>query len=241
MILPMSLVAALAATFTFSPGAPAPGQDVQFESTSPDSPAIAWDLDNDGAFDDAEGKRAKRAFAAGAHVVRMRARYDGAGESVAAQTVQVGAAAETPTPTPTATATATATAEPAPVNQPPVARIASGCAPNAVCSGLIAREGEPHTFDATPSHDADGTIARYEWDLDGIAGFEQSTQTPTLTHTFERHQLVDTMKRPLKLRVTDTQGATAETTLPLTLLERSCKTPVPLGRIKATGVCLRRH
>src|SRR4051794_38970618 len=104
MILPLSLVAAFAAPFTFSPGAPVPGQDVHFESTSPDSPAIAWDLDNDGAFDDAEGRRAKRAFDAGAHVVRMRARYDGAGESVATQTVQVGATAETPAPTPTSTA-----------------------------------------------------------------------------------------------------------------------------------------
>ncbi len=127
------------------------------------------------------------------------------------------------------------------MNQSPVARIASGCAPNAVCAGLLAREGEPHTFDATPSRDPDGTIVRYDWDFDGIAGYEQSTVTPTVAHTFERYHLVDTMKRPVRLRVTDDRGAQAETTITLTLLEPSCKSTVTLGRITATGVCLRRH
>src|SRR4051812_28880802 len=102
MILPIPVVAALAtASFTFAPGAPAPGQDVQFESGDTAAVTTAWDFDNDGAFDDGEGRRAKHAFAAGTQVVRMRSRYATAPESVAQQTIQVGSA--TPAPTPTAT------------------------------------------------------------------------------------------------------------------------------------------
>jgi hypothetical protein len=239
MILPETMVATvLAAAFTFSPGTPAPGQDVLFESTVTEPAAIAWDLDNDGAFDDAEGRRAKRAFPAGSHLVRMRARHQGQ-ESVAEQTVQVGAP-ETPTSTPTPTATPTETATP-PANRPPTARLASSCAPGRVCDGLYAREGQPHAFDASPSNDPDGTIAKYEWDVDGRPGYDATTTSPHFTHTFERNALVDTMKRTVHLRVTDDHGATAETELTLTLLEPTCERTVTLGRIRATGDCLRRH
>ena len=63
------------AAFTFSPEAPVPGQDVQFQATSGAGASHMWDPDDDGAFDDAEGPRAKRSFDAGAHVVRLRARF----------------------------------------------------------------------------------------------------------------------------------------------------------------------
>src|SRR3954447_13395800 len=120
MNLPTSLAAALAvllvaaspaagsepvASFTYAPAAPAVGEKVLFESTSTPDPAntsslnLAWDLDGDGAFDDAEGSRAARAFEAGAHVVRLRARQGAGHESVAFKTIQVGPVA-TPTATP---------------------------------------------------------------------------------------------------------------------------------------------
>src|SRR5262249_15594747 len=158
------------------------GEKVRFQSTSTPDPAststmnLAWDLDGDGAFDDAEGGRAARAFDAGPHVVRLRARHGAGPESVAEQTSQ-GGPVETPTPTPTPSATPESTPTPVP-NQPPVAKIATGCVPGGVCSGLYAREHQPHTFDATPSSDPDGSIANYEWDLDGIAGYEQHTASP---------------------------------------------------------------
>jgi hypothetical protein len=226
------------ASFTHAPTAPAVGENVLFESTSTRDPAntaslnLAWDLDGDGAFDDAEGSRASRVFEAGAHVVRLRARQGAGHESVAEKTIQVG-----PVATPTATPTPEGTPTPVP-NQPPVATIATGCVPGGVCSGLVAREEQPHTFDATPSHDPDGSIGKYEWDLDGIAGYE-TTGGPTLTHTFARHKIVEPGKRTVHLRVTDDKGATAETELTLTLLEAKCQSAFTSGRLHVTGVCLR--
>jgi hypothetical protein len=141
-----------------------------------------------------------------------------------------------PAPTPTSTPAPEATTTPAPPsNQPPVAKIATGCVPGGVCSGLFAREEQPHTVDGTPSHDPDGTIVRYEWTV------EQTTLEagPTLTHTFTPHQLVDDRKRTVRLKVTDDKGASAETSITLRLLEPACEAAVQLGRLRATGICLR--
>ena len=107
--------------------------------------------------------RAKKAFEAGAHVVRLRARFTSGAESIATRTIQVG----TPPADPDETATPEPTATRAVVNQPPVAKIATGCVPGGVCSGLIAREEQPHTLDGTARADPDGTIVRYEWTVDG--------------------------------------------------------------------------
>jgi hypothetical protein len=226
------------AAFTFNPEAPAPGQDVQFQATTGGGASHMWDLDDDGAFDDAEGPRAKRAFAAGTHVVRLRARFPGGAESIATREIQVGAAtpAETPTVTPTATPTETATPAPS-TNQPPVAVIDKDCHVGGVCSGLFAREEQPHTLDGRPSHDPDGQIVKYEWTVDRTT----LQAGPTLTHTFTRHQLVDDGTRNVRLKVTDDAGATAETEITLRLLEPQCESTVQLGRLKATGVCLRRR
>jgi PKD repeat protein len=64
------------ASFSFSPADPKAGQQVRFESSScdPDGRLVreAWDLDGDGAFDDAQGRVVTRAFAgAGAHSVGL--------------------------------------------------------------------------------------------------------------------------------------------------------------------------
>jgi hypothetical protein len=232
------------ASFEYAPDHPAPGQLVSFRSTS--TPGIdhteplllEWDLDNDGQFDDAKGASVQRAFDAGQYAVRLRASHRAGHEDIAQRTLVVAGE-----PTPTATATPTPTATPASAaNQPPVAAFDPGCN-GTLCTGLFAREGKPHTFDASPSHDPDGTIARYEWDLDNTGGYEVDTgATPRVTHTFQAGgAIIDLRKRTVRVRVTDDKGATAEQALTLSLLEPACEQVVDRGRIHATGTCLRPH
>jgi hypothetical protein len=71
--------------------------------------------------------------------------------------------------------------------------------------------GDPVQFDATASSDSDGRIVSYEWDLDGNGSFETSTgSTPTTSKAY-----ADTGTVNVKLRVTDNNRATAETTVPV--------------------------
>jgi PKD repeat protein len=82
------------ADFTVLPTAPRTGELVDFVSTASDSDGviarIAWDLDDDGAFDDATGRRAFATFStSGGHIVRSEAvDWDGA-VAIAEQTVSV--------------------------------------------------------------------------------------------------------------------------------------------------------
>ena len=62
---------------------------------------------------------------------------------------------------------------------------------------------------------------------------------PQLIHTFTRHKIVDDGKRTVRLKVTDDAGASAETSITLRLLEPACEATVQLGRLRATGICLR--
>ena len=84
-----------AASFDVSPQTPKTGDQVTFtsSSTDPDGPiaSYAWDLDNDGSFDDGGSATAKATFAAqGSHTVRLQVTdYDGATD-VATRTVDVG-------------------------------------------------------------------------------------------------------------------------------------------------------
>jgi PKD repeat protein len=91
------------------------GQPVAFTDLSTDAgggiiAGQAWDLDNDGAFDDAFGPTAVTTFpAAGNYVVKLKVTDAGGHESVASKTVSVASAGQpspqppgtTPTPTPT--------------------------------------------------------------------------------------------------------------------------------------------
>jgi hypothetical protein len=81
--------------FTYSPGSPLTGERLTFASISadPDGPIVsqAWDLDADGAFDDAAGPTAEWSFAdAGDHLVRLQVTDRDGAVAVAQLTVAVG-------------------------------------------------------------------------------------------------------------------------------------------------------
>jgi hypothetical protein len=82
------------ATFTYAPLVPLSGDTVLLASTSvdPDGPIAgqAWDLDDDGAFDDGTGVTASISFAKpGAHVVRLLVVDRDGAASVGAATINV--------------------------------------------------------------------------------------------------------------------------------------------------------
>jgi YD repeat-containing protein len=90
-------------------------------------------------------------------------------------------------------------------NQPPTAALRA--TPNPVIAGLTT------TLDASGSSDPDGTIVRYEWDLDGNGSYEANTgSSPTVTNSYASAGTVD-----VGLRVTDSGGKTATATLPVTV------------------------
>jgi hypothetical protein len=77
-------------------------------------------------------------------------------------------------------------------------------------STTSARTGEPVTFDASRSKDADGSIVRYEWDLDGDGTYERDTgSSPVTEKTYESPDTVT-----VTVRVSDDEGkATDDTAL----------------------------
>jgi PKD repeat protein len=94
-------------------------------------------------------------------------------------------------------------------NQLPIASFTA--TPNPVLSGASA------TFNASASHDPDGTIAKYEWDLDGNGSYETNTgTTPTVSNTF-----ATSGEKTVGLRVTDNSGGTATTTQTVTVENRA--------------------
>jgi PKD domain len=83
-----------AAAFTFAPATPLTGERVLLASTSADPDGViagqAWDLDADGAFDDASGPTAEWSFAdPGDHMVRLQVTDNNGVSAVAALTVPV--------------------------------------------------------------------------------------------------------------------------------------------------------
>ena len=93
------------AAFTVAPAAPQTGQQATFTDTSTDTDgtiaARAWDLDNDGAFDDGTGATATRTFAAaGTYTVRLQVTDDDGAPAVASGQVSVSDAPPPPPPPP---------------------------------------------------------------------------------------------------------------------------------------------
>jgi YD repeat-containing protein len=81
-------------------------------------------------------------------------------------------------------------------NEPPEASFTA--TPNPTSAGSLV------TFNASGSTDSDGSITKYEWDLDGNGSYETNTgSTPTTTKTYANAEEVT-----VGLRVTDDGGAT---------------------------------
>ncbi len=98
--------------------------------------------------------------------------------------------------------------------------------PNPVVSGSSV------SFNASGSSDPDGTVAKYEWDLDGNGTYE--TNTGTTATTSKAFPIAGTVE--IGLRVTDNNGGTATTTTTLTVSNRApvasltvSPNPVPTG------------
>ena len=107
------------ASFTVSDAEPDVGEQVTLTSTAtdPDGGALvssAWDLDDDGAFDDATGASTTVSFAtAGGRLVGLKVRDAGGDTGISFVRLKVGGSgAPTPTATPTATPTETPTVTP---------------------------------------------------------------------------------------------------------------------------------
>jgi hypothetical protein len=95
---------AAAASFEFTPGSPVAGQVVTFTSTSTPSAGQSitsqkWDLDSDGAYDDATGRTATRRFdSAGVYRVALQVTQGNGNDAVAEGTVRVGTIEQSPPP-----------------------------------------------------------------------------------------------------------------------------------------------
>ncbi len=75
--------------------------------------------------------------------------------------------------------------------------------------------GQNVTFNASGSSDAQGTITDYKWDLDGSGNYATDTgATPTLTHAFSAPGVYI-----VGLQTTDSTGAVARTTQPITVTQ----------------------
>jgi PKD repeat protein len=90
-------------------------------------------------------------------------------------------------------------------NQPPAASFTA--APNPTLTGEVV------SFDGSASSDPDGSISKYEWDLDGDGTFEtDSGSTSTVSHSYTAPGTV-----AVKLRVTDNRGDSQQTGNTLTI------------------------
>jgi PKD repeat protein len=233
------------AAFTISPNPTSTGQTVTFDSGTSSDPdgtiaSQAWDLNNDGVFNDGTGATAARSFAtAGTYTVGLKVTDDNGATATKTGTVTIDTRAPTakfsvdPT-TPASGADVTFTSDSTDVDgtiasqawdldddgqfddgtattatrkfakrgaylvhlrvtdNDGVSSIAmhrvsvTNRAPTAsfTVDPQTVITGEPSHFDASGSTDADGTIKRYLWDLDGDGTFETDSGTSPTTSRF---------------------------------------------------------
>nr|BAL59586.1 hypothetical protein HGMM_OP4C222 [Candidatus Acetothermum autotrophicum] len=187
------------AAFRFSPEMPKLKDTVCFdarESSDPDGKIVRyeWDFDGDGTFDETTTEPKA------CRVFELAGNFN----VTLRVTDDDGATADF-----TKTVTITGVGQ-APVSIPIARFVFSPAVPNA---------GEPVTFDASASQSGNGEITQYEWDWNGDGTFDETVTTPTVQHTFS-----DSGPREVKLRVTNSQGRTAEFSAVVTVIGR-----VPLG------------
>jgi secreted trypsin-like serine protease len=94
-----------------APQSPAPGANVSLTATgthpSGQTPTYAWDLDDDGSYDDATGPLASLpAIGAGSHVVRVQERYGDGDRALAREVVTTAGSPPPPPPPPPPSPTA---------------------------------------------------------------------------------------------------------------------------------------
>jgi PKD repeat protein len=180
-----------AASFTATPNPTPSGTTVNFNgaaSTDPDGTVAKyeWDLDGNGSYETNTGATATTSTA-----------YATPGNRTVGLRVTDNEGA-------TGTTTRTVTIQ----NRVPTASFTA--TPNPVLSGSTV------TFDGSASSDPDGTVAKYEWDLDGNGSYETNGGTKATTST----TYATPGNRTVGLRVTDNSGATATKTVTLTVQNR---------------------
>jgi YD repeat-containing protein len=171
------------ASFTASPNPAETNAQVSFNGSASSDPdgTIAkyeWDLDGNGSYETDTGS-----------TPTTTKTYSAAGEyKVGLRVTDNGGA------------TATTTVSMAVQNQPPKASFTATPNPSSI--------GTQVSFDGSASSDPDGTVVKYEWDLDGNGSYETNTgATPTTTKSYTNGGDVT-----IGLRITDDSGETATTT-----------------------------
>ncbi len=176
------------ASFTVTPSTAATGTSIAFDagaSNDPDGLPITkyeWDLDGNGTYETDTGTTATTAKTYAKSGVRTVHLRVTDGSSDSATTMR----------------TVTIT------NRGPSASFTA--------TPATAPTGTSVAFNAGGSVDPDGTIAKYEWDLDGNGSFETDTGTTATTAKI----YTTPAARTITLRVTDDEGATATTTVAVT-------------------------
>ena len=141
--------------FGFTPSNPNPSQPLTFTSSSSDPEGgllLAWDLDDDGAFDDGSDPVEIWSFGTGGnHTVGLRVTDSDGVQRTTSQTVSVFN------------------------NTPPVASFTvTGANP---VTPAVPDVGEAISLTST-STDSDGSITRMDWDLDNDGAFDDGSRSP---------------------------------------------------------------
>jgi YD repeat-containing protein len=176
------------AAFTWTPTTVKPNQAATFNASASADPGgsivkYEWDWDGDGTFDQTTTSSSVT------HTYTTEADYD-----VRLRVTDNGGATDLTVRTVT---------------------VLDNIAPTAsfTVSPTPAVVGQTVSYDGSPSADADGTVAKYEWDLDGNGTYE--TNTGTTKTTTKAYTATGTFT--VGLRVTDNGGKTATATQPVTI------------------------